>query len=101
MTSQASQLPVFEATRFEINDEDGSHTMLRVVCPRKACGGILWVPLTWGVIREVVGRSGDLPARPTGRPCPHCAKASHIPEEFRIYPEAPKKKKIVKLRRKK
>lgn len=99
-TSNVSQLPIFGVERLEVDAEDGSTTMLIVNCERKDCGGTFWVPLRWGTIHPVVGRSEDPPARPTGRPCPFCAKASHIPEEFRIYPDRPKRRPVRLKRRK-
>lgn len=99
-TSHQTQLKPFEVEAFDLNDENGARDMLKVVCPRTMCGYDHWVPRHWGVVREVIGRDMDPPARVVGRPCPHCSRASLIPEEFRIYPAEQKPKgRVVKRRR--
>jgi hypothetical protein len=101
-TSQLSQLPDYNVTVFNmIEDERGSYDMLEVACPR--CQATFWVGRIWAVIRAVTGRDDDPPSYPHGRPCPHCSRASAIPEDLRVYDrpdDKPKPKARYIVRRK-
>jgi hypothetical protein len=99
-TSRLTQLQPYIVEAFDVNDEDGSRDMLKVTCQRTMCGYEHWVARHWGVIREVLGRDMDPPARVVGRPCPYCSRASLIPEEFRIFP-AERPRRVVKRRKRK
>lgn len=82
-TSTASTLPEFGVKLFHIDEPGGKYDMLEVRCPRKECGETFWVPLSWRVLRPVLGSSLLPPARPFGRPCPCCSRAAAVPEEWR------------------
>lgn len=98
-TSRDTQLKEFDVSRFHMDDESGSYDMLKVVCPRKGCGLEHWVPPVWGVIRLVVGRTEDVPARVSGRVCPHCSKTSLVPPKYRIEPEQKPRRTKLKIKR--
>lgn len=101
-TSRASQLEAYAVEEFHVNDESGSYDMMKITCPRRACGESFWAHRGWCVIKGVLGRDMDPPANVIGRPCPYCSRASVVPEEFRIYNAEPEAKpRIVKRRRRK
>lgn len=96
---QSEQLPAYSAERYHVDDEDGSHDMFRVVCPRRGCEGVFWVEPRWTVLRAEQGSSLLPAAFPYGRPCPYCSRASAIPEELRR--RAPTTGRIVRRKRRK
>lgn len=101
ITSTVSQLPDFAVEEYNIDDEDGSRSMLKVVCPH--CSREFWVSRVWLTIYPVMGRTDDPPAYPFGRPCPYggCYKTAAIPEGLRIvYTEFTKPKRRTIKRRK-
>jgi hypothetical protein len=99
-TSEKSQLPEFEAERYHLDDDDGSHDLLKVRCER--CGSRFWVTLKWKVVAQE-GSATDGRGHRT-RPCPYCFKVSWLPgespdsrEPALFKPERPKR--VVKRRR--
>lgn len=74
---EQSQLPFFEVRLLDINEEEGSYTVLHVTCP--SCRNWFHVPLAWRIRREVKGRDDDPPARIIGAPCPHCSRTARKP----------------------
>lgn len=72
----------FKVERIHVNDENGSHDMFEVTCPRKECGQVHWVPTRWAVLQPVSGAGGQVTFT-IGRPCPHCSRAALIPQEIR------------------
>lgn len=97
-------LDPFTVELLTVNETTGSYSLYLVTCPRKTCGGEFWVPINWARLRSVEGANGQR-AIVTGRPCPHCSRASHIPADIRIEPALPSepepapKRRTVRIKR--
>lgn len=81
-------MPIYVVEPFAVDTEKGSSTMLEVRCPWDGCAGEFWVRIRWAIVAD------NYPGqRQKTRPCPYCFRVA-------LLPEPPKKRRVVRRRKK-